>query len=159
MYGHRLSITSVTACRYSGWPGLSSATWARKAWADWYFIGGGGGRGREGAAGRLRKICERTYFAGSRGGARIACPVCACDARARQRGRRCRVQRCGASAPAQEQRVELAQRDLAPGRAAVVALVGAIGRFHLAQQRVHFIERQAPVRAHRAVAGHRRSEE
>ena len=36
----------------------------------------------------------------------------------------------------------------------MVALVAALGLFHLAQQRVHFIEVQAPVGAHRAVAGH-----
>ena len=44
--------------------------------------------------------------------------------------------------------------DLAPGRPAVVALVGALGGFHLAQQRVHLVERELAVGAHRAVAGH-----
>ena len=46
-------------------------------------------------------------------------------------------------APAQKQAVEFLQAELAPGRAAVVALVGAFGRFHLAQQGVHFIDASA----------------
>ncbi|GAD20747.1 hypothetical protein AVS7_00508 [Acidovorax sp. MR-S7] len=36
------------------------------------------------------------------------------------------------SAPAQEKRVELFHRELAPGGAPVVALVGALRHFHLA---------------------------
>src|SRR3954462_10127520 len=39
---------------------------------------------------------------------------------------------------AQEQPVQLAQGELAPGRPAVVALVGALGLLHLPQQGVHF---------------------
>ncbi len=38
----------------------------------------------------------------------------------------------------------------------MVALAGTLGRFHVAQQRVHLGQAQAPVGAHRAVAGHRR---
>ncbi len=41
-----------------------------------------------------------------------------------------------------------------PGGAAVVALVAALGYFHLAQQGVHLVQGEAPVGAHRAVAGH-----
>src|SRR5256885_15932240 len=40
----------------------------------------------------------------------------------------------------------------------VVALVGALGDFHLAQQGVHLVQRQAAVGAHGAVAGHRSEE-
>ena len=36
----------------------------------------------------------------------------------------------------------------------MVALVGPVGRLHLPQQGVHLFVRQAPVGAHRAVAGH-----
>jgi hypothetical protein len=57
-------------------------------------------------------------------------------------------------APAQEQRVEFAHRQLPPGRPAVVALVGALGLLHLPQQGVHLVQRQLAVGAHRAVAGH-----
>ncbi len=53
-----------------------------------------------------------------------------------------------------KQGVELAKPQLAPGGAAVVALVGALGGLHLAQQGVHLVHGQAPVGAHRAVAGH-----
>ena len=52
------------------------------------------------------------------------------------------------------ERVELAHAELPPGGAAVIALVGALGFFHLAQQRVHLFQRQLPVGAHGAVAGH-----
>ena len=44
------------------------------------------------------------------------------------------------SAPAQKQFIQIRHRHRAPGGAAVVALVAALGLFHLAQQRVHFIE-------------------
>ncbi len=63
--------------------------------------------------------------------------------------------RSRASLPAHEQPIEIAERQLIPRRTAVIALVGALGGFHLAQQRVHFVERQAPVRAHRVMAGER----
>src|SRR5471032_760514 len=56
------------------------------------------------------------------------------------------------SLAAQEQFVERADFHLHPGRAAVVALVGAFGAFHLAQQGVHFLRRQDAVGAHRRVA-------
>ena len=46
-----------------------------------------------------------------------------------------------AAAPEQARRVPSA--DLAPGRPAVVALVGAFGAFHVAQQRVHFFDASA----------------
>ena len=36
----------------------------------------------------------------------------------------------------------------------MVALVGAVGGFHLPQQRVHLVDGEPPVGAHRAVAGH-----
>ena len=39
MNGHRLSITSVTACRNSGWPGLRLATWAEKFVTTFVFHG------------------------------------------------------------------------------------------------------------------------
>ena len=45
--------------------------------------------------------------------------------------------RSAASAPAHEQPIEIPERQPHPGRAAVIALVGAIGALHLAQQRVH----------------------
>jgi len=35
----------------------------------------------------------------------------------------------------------------------VVALIGAFSGLHLAQQRIHFIERQAPVGPYRGMAG------
>src|SRR6266581_5779846 len=54
-------------------------------------------------------------------------------------------------APTQEQPIEVGERQLGPGRAAVVALVGALGSFHLAQQGVHLRQRQLAVGAHRAV--------
>ena len=50
--------------------------------------------------------------------------------------------------------VQLLQRHLPPGRPAVVALVGTLGALHVAQQCVHLVQREAAVRAHRAVAGH-----
>src|SRR5258705_7557073 len=58
------------------------------------------------------------------------------------------------SAATHEELVEVRQAHLEPRRAAVVALPGALGLLHLAQQRVHLRNRQRPVGAHRAVAGH-----
>src|SRR5690606_12113576 len=49
---------------------------------------------------------------------------------------------------------EFGHGELCPGRAAVVALVGAVGGFHLAQQGVHFGNGERTVGAHGAVAGH-----
>ena len=40
----------------------------------------------------------------------------------------------------------------------MVALAGAFGRFHFAQQRVHFGDGEPAIGAHRAVAGHRRQQ-
>ncbi len=45
--------------------------------------------------------------------------------------------RCGASAPAHEQPVEIPERQPHPGRAAVIALIRPVGALHLAQQRIH----------------------
>ena len=53
---------------------------------------------------------------------------------------------------AQEQAVEFGHGQLDPGGTAVVALVGALGLLHLAQQRVHFLDRELAVGAHGAVA-------
>src|SRR5688572_5785956 len=61
-----------------------------------------------------------------------------------------------ASAPAQEQPVQLVQGDARPGRAAVVALVGVIGALHLAQERVHLRHRHGAVGTHGGAAGERR---
>ena len=44
----------------------------------------------------------------------------------------------GALAAAQEQPVQVGERELVPGGAAMVALAALFGFFHLAQQRVHF---------------------
>src|SRR3989338_1194791 len=57
------------------------------------------------------------------------------------------------SFPAHKHRIQFRQRDLEPGRAAVVALAGAFGLLHFAQQRVHLGDTQDAVGAHRAVAG------
>ena len=57
--------------------------------------------------------------------------------------------------PRRNSRSRSATLSLHPGRPAVVALVGTLGGFHLAQQRVHLVERQAAVGADRAVAGQR----
>ena len=54
----------------------------------------------------------------------------------------------------QKQAVQLFDAHLPPGRAAMVALVGALGGLHLAQQGVHFVYGEASVGAHRSVAGH-----
>ena len=58
------------------------------------------------------------------------------------------------STTAQKQRVEFTHGQLSPSGAAVVALVGAFGFFHLAQQGVHLVQRQFAVRPYRAVTGH-----
>src|SRR5256885_14570058 len=59
------------------------------------------------------------------------------------------------SAATHEEFVEIGETHLVPGRTAMVALPGALGLLHLAQQGVHFRNRQGPMGAHRAVAGHR----
>src|SRR5215469_15532510 len=59
---------------------------------------------------------------------------------------------------AQEQPVELLQRQARPGRTAVIALVGALGRLHLPQQRVHLRDAQAPIRVDGTAAGERPEE-
>src|SRR5258708_16620190 len=58
------------------------------------------------------------------------------------------------SFPSHEHLVQLAYRDLEPGRPPVVALAGALGRFHVAQQRVHLGHREGTVGPDRSVAGH-----
>jgi len=58
------------------------------------------------------------------------------------------------STAAQEQLVQVREAHLVPGRAAVIALAGTLGFFHLAQQRVHLRYRQGPVGAHRAMTRH-----
>ena len=55
---------------------------------------------------------------------------------------------------AQEQRVQLFEGDLAPGGAAVVALVAALSRFHVAQQTVHFFDCQLAVGTYCTMASH-----
>lgn len=57
------------------------------------------------------------------------------------------------SLPAHEQGIEFGHSQLCPCRAAVVALVGAFGFFHVAQQGVHFRYGQAAVGADGMVAG------
>lgn len=42
-----------------------------------------------------------------------------------------------ALSPPHKQRIQLFERDLLPGGAAMVALIGAFGAFHIAQQGVH----------------------
>src|SRR5258706_8963347 len=54
----------------------------------------------------------------------------------------------------QEQLVEVGERQLVPGRAAMVAAARALRLFHLAQQRVHLGHRQHAVGAYRGMAGH-----
>src|SRR5512143_120005 len=49
--------------------------------------------------------------------------------------------------------IQLRQRDLEPRRPSVVALVGALGLFHLAQDGVHLGQRELLVGAHGGVAG------
>src|SRR5688572_13424107 len=58
-----------------------------------------------------------------------------------------------ASASTQEHAIELEQADLRPGRAPVIALVGARGLLHLAQQGIHFRQREAAVRVDGGTAG------
>jgi hypothetical protein len=53
-----------------------------------------------------------------------------------------------------EQFVQLIEADLHPGRAAMVALPAAFGDFHLAQQGIHFVNRETAIGAYRAVTGH-----
>src|SRR4249920_276574 len=62
------------------------------------------------------------------------------------------------SAAAHEEPVEFAKRDLVPGRPAVVALAGALGRLHLAQQGVHLRDRELAVGAHSGMARHGRQQ-
>src|SRR6266513_3322685 len=59
------------------------------------------------------------------------------------------------SAATHEEFVEIGEADLKPSRAAMVALAGALGFLHLAQQGVHLQNGQGPMGAHRTVAGHR----
>src|SRR5207245_8119741 len=59
------------------------------------------------------------------------------------------------SAATHEEFVEIGEAHLKPSRAAMIALAGALGFLHLAQQGVHLRNRQGSVGAHRAVAGHR----
>ena len=56
--------------------------------------------------------------------------------------------------PPRKQPIEFHPGHLDPGRAAMVALVGPLDPLHGAQQGIHLVERQAPVGAHRPVAGH-----
>src|SRR5690242_16513398 len=58
------------------------------------------------------------------------------------------------STAAPEKRVQLAHADLAPRGPAMVALVGTLGALHVAQQRVHLVERELAMGAHGAMAGH-----
>ena len=60
----------------------------------------------------------------------------------------------GLQRPRRKSRSSSALRQLHPGRPAVVALAGALGRFHVAQQGVHFGQGQPAIGAHRGVAGH-----
>ena len=53
-----------------------------------------------------------------------------------------------------KQGIQLLDRDLPPGRSAVVALVGAFGCFHLTQEGIHLVQGQFAVRPDGAVAGH-----
>ena len=59
---------------------------------------------------------------------------------------------------AQEQSIEILERDQSPRRPAVIARLAALGALHLAQQRVHLLDRQAAARAHRGVTRHRRQQ-
>ena len=60
--------------------------------------------------------------------------------------------------PAQKQPVKLIYRQLRPRRPPVVALAGAFGFFHLAQQGVHFRHGEDAAGADGAVAGHGRQQ-
>src|SRR5689334_1429155 len=59
------------------------------------------------------------------------------------------------SLPAQEQTVEILERDGRPCRPAVVARFAAFRAFHLAQQRVHLLDAQPAIRANGTVTRHR----
>src|SRR5438128_12120912 len=59
------------------------------------------------------------------------------------------------SAATHEEFVEVGEAHLVPGRAAVVALPGALGFLHLAQQGGHLQTGPRPMAAHRAAAGQR----
>ena len=54
----------------------------------------------------------------------------------------------GESFPPHKHRIQFRNRDLEPGRTPVVALVGAFGLFHLAQDGVHLGDAQLLVGAH-----------
>src|SRR5216117_3814317 len=58
------------------------------------------------------------------------------------------------SAATHEEFVEIGEAHLKPSRAAVVALAGALGFFHFAEQGIHFRDGQCPAGAYGAVAGH-----
>src|SRR6267378_4125076 len=58
------------------------------------------------------------------------------------------------SFPSHEHPVQFAYRDLEPGRPPVVALAGALGRFHVAQQCVHLGHGERTVGPDCSVAGH-----
>src|SRR6516165_4145829 len=73
----------------------------------------------------------------------------ACAAAAEVRG-------ATASSPtAQEELVQLLQGEARPGRAAVIALVRALGLLHLPQQRIHLGQSELAVRMDRGAAGER----
>ena len=55
----------------------------------------------------------------------------------------------------QEQTIEVGHRNGRPGWATVIALICALGRFHLAQQCIHLVDRQQSICAHLMVASHR----
>ena len=52
--------------------------------------------------------------------------------------------------------IEVSQRNHLPARAAVIATARSLGALHLAQQRVHLVQRQLAVGARRGVTRHRR---
>src|SRR3546814_3863019 len=60
-----------------------------------------------------------------------------------------------AASPPAEQLLDVGELQLDIGRAAMVALAGMRRRLHLAEQRVHLIDREAAAGADRAVTGHR----
>src|SRR5271170_7697742 len=62
---------------------------------------------------------------------------------------------CRASTPAQEQPVEIGQRQTHPGGTAMVALVGALRALHFTQQCVHLGQAENASGADRRVAGRR----
>ena len=65
----------------------------------------------------------------------------------------------GRASPAAEQFLDIAVRELHPGRAAVIALAGMRRRLHFAKQRVHLGDREMAAGADRAVARHGRGDE